>query len=194
MPGISALENLGDDELVRRTLDGNTSAFGVLVERYQSRVIALCARITGDYTEGADLAQDAFMRAYGALDSYEQGKNFFAWLYRIAVNVALNYRNRRPPSPLPGEAGETALHELADPELTPEQRAERADLARHVQAAIAQLPPDYAATLALRYIADLDYEQIAATLRIPVGTVKARLFRAKAMLKPLLEPLYGEER
>jgi RNA polymerase sigma-70 factor (ECF subfamily) len=192
MPGPKALDDLDDDALVQHTLDGNRAAFGVLLDRYQARVLAVCAQITGDYDQAPDLTQDAFIRAYTNLARYQPGRSFFAWLYRIAVNGALNYRNRRDPAPVRGEAGVAALLTAPDPQPSPEALLEQAELAAQVQAAIGQLPPDYAAVLALRFGADLDYAAIAATLDIPVGTVKARLFRAKALLRPLLEPLHEE--
>ena len=108
------------------------------------------------------------------------------------MNGALNARNRRDPAPVRGEQGALALLTAPDPAPSPEAALEQADLAAQVQAAIAQLPPDYAAVLALRYGADLDYAAIAATLEIPLGTVKVRLFRAKALLRPLLKDLYEE--
>ncbi len=193
MPGLSALDDLDDDALVQRTLDGNNRAFEALVRRYQARVIAICAPIAGDYEQAADLAQEAFVSAYTSLRRYQTGRSFFAWLYRIAVNASLNYRRRKEPSQLPGEAGEQALLSTPDSGPTPDEQLEQAELARQVQEGISQLPPDYAAVLALRYGADLDYEAIADTLNVPVGTVKTRIFRAKAMLRALLEPLREEE-
>jgi RNA polymerase sigma-70 factor (ECF subfamily) len=193
MPGLSALDDLDDDALVQRTLDGNSRAFEVLVRRYQARVIAICAQIAGEYDQAADLAQEAFVSAYTSLRRYQSGRSFFAWLYRIAVNGSLNYRRRKGPSQVPGEAGEQALLDTPDAGPTPDEQLEQAELARQVQEGMGQLPPDYAAVLALRYGADLDYVAIADTLNIPVGTVKTRIFRAKAMLRALLEPLREEE-
>jgi RNA polymerase sigma-70 factor (ECF subfamily) len=193
MPGPTALDHPDDDALVQRTLGGDPTAFGVLVECYQARLIAICAQITGDYDQAPDLAQEAFLRAYTNLARYQPGRSFFAWLYRIAVNGALNFRNRRPPAPVRGTPGTEALLAAPDPGPTPEEQAEQAGLAAQVQAAIARLPAEYAAVLALRYGADLDYAAIATTLNVPIGTVKARIFRAKALLRPLLEPLNEEQ-
>lgn len=193
MPGPLALDDLDDDALVRRTLAGNRDAFGVLVGRYQGRVTAICAQIAGDYEQANDLAQDAFLHAYANLERYQPGRSFFAWLYRVAVNGALNYRNRKKPAPVPDAEGAEAMMRVTDPAISPQERVERMELARRVQEAVGQLPPDYAAVLALRYGADLDYAEMAATLGLPMGTVKARLFRAKVMLRPLLQALHEEE-
>lgn len=194
MRGVSALDDLEDDALVRQILAGDPDAFGVLVERYQARVIAICAQITGDYDQSTDLAQETFVSAYTSLGRYETGRSFFAWLYRIAVNKALNYRNRRAPAPLQGETAETAMTNAPDTAPSPEEQVERREFAGRVQAGMAQLPPDYATVLALRYGADMDYTAIAETLNVPMGTVKARLFRAKALLRDLLQAWYEEER
>jgi RNA polymerase sigma-70 factor, ECF subfamily len=184
-----------DDECVRRTLAGDSTAFAALVERYGSRVIAICARVSGEsYDDAQDVAQEVFLRAYTHLGQYTPGRSFFAWLYRIAVNLALNRRQRRPPEPLRGAPALDALARLGDPSPAgaPEAQAERHERARAVAAALAQLPEDYATALALRYGADLDYAAIAATLDVPIGTVKARLHRAKALIRPLLAGLDEE--
>ena len=198
MPRLSdtQLTQADDDELVRHTLAGDTRAFGVLIARYQSRVIAICARVAGaSYEDAQDVAQEAFLRAYTNLAKYQAGRSFFAWLYRIAVNLALNARSRRPPAPVRGEAAALALSQMidADPRGQPATQAEQTEQVQLVQAALARLPADYATVLALRYGADLDYSEIAATLELPLGTVKARLHRAKALLRPLLEAVRHEE-
>lgn len=198
-PRLNAAELIqADDEaLVRATRAGDPRAFGVLVDRYGRRVAAICARVAGTgYEDGQDLAQETFLRAYTHLGKYQAGRGFFPWLYRIAVNLALNARSRRPPAPLEGDAAALAFAGLPDddPATTPARAAERAERAGQVQRALARLPADYATVVALRYGADLDYNEIAATLELPLGTVKARLHRAKALLRPLLETLREEDR
>ncbi|HMA37796.1 MAG TPA: sigma-70 family RNA polymerase sigma factor [Chloroflexia bacterium] len=193
--GDDPITEADDDRLVRRTLDGDRQAFGVLIERYSGRVIAICARVAGDeYEDAQDVAQDVFLRAYLNLEKYQPGRSFFAWLYRIAVNLALNRRARRPPAAIRGPAAERALQQLQDPDPlgAPEASLERTERTRLLQTALARLPADYATVLALRYGADLDYSAIAATLEVPIGTVKARLHRAKTLLRPLLAPLHEE--
>src|SRR5579859_3212498 len=104
--GDDPITEADDDRLVRRTLDGDRQAFGVLIERYSGRVIAICARVAGDeYEDAQDVAQDVFLRAYLNLEKYQPGRSFFAWLYRIAVNLALTgapaARRRRSGAPPP---------------------------------------------------------------------------------------------
>ena len=197
MPRLSdsELTQADDDTLVRQTLAGEQRAFEILIVRYQTRVIAICARVAGaGYDDAQDVAQEVFLRAYTHLEQYQQGRSFFAWLYGIAVNLALNRRKSRPPAPMRGTAAEIALGALgdSDPGGEPEGQAERAERAHQVARAVAALPPDYATVIALRYGADLDYSEIAATLELPMGTVKARLHRAKVLLRPLLAPLHDE--
>src|SRR6476646_1498933 len=134
MPGPPIPDQPDDDTLVDRTLGGDPAAFGALVQRYQARLIAICAQITGDYDQAPDLAQEAFLRAYAHLARYQPGRSFFAWLYRIAVNGALNARNRRDPAPVRGEQGVLALLTAPDPAPSPEAALEQADLAAQVQA------------------------------------------------------------
>ncbi len=184
-----------DDRCVRQTLAGDTQAFAALVDRYGSRVIAICARVAGDsYEDAQDAAQEVFLRAYTNLGKYDVGRSFFAWLYRIAVNLALNRRERRPPPTVGGDPGALLLDRLGDPDPAgqPAPHAERAERLATVARAVVALPPDYATVVALRYGADLDYSEIAATLQLPLGTVKARLHRAKALLRPLLAELEGD--
>src|SRR5262249_43666145 len=140
MPGAPDPIAADDDTLVQHTLAGNPAAFGALVERYQTRVIALCAQITGERDAAPDLAQEAFLRAYTNLVRYQSGRSFFAWLYRIAVNGALNHRNRRPPAPVRGDPAALALAGAPDPAPLPEAVAEGRELTAQVQAAIARLP------------------------------------------------------
>jgi RNA polymerase sigma-70 factor (ECF subfamily) len=197
MPRLSDTEltQADDDTLVRQTLAGEQRAFEILIMRYQTRVIAICARVAGaGYDDAQDVAQEVFLRAYTHLEQYQQGRSCFAWLYRIAVNLALNRRKSRPPAALHGAAAEIALSAMGDPDPggEPAGQAERAERAQQVARAVAALPPDYATVIALRYGADLDYSEIAATLELPMGTVKARLHRAKALLRPLLAPLQDE--
>jgi RNA polymerase sigma-70 factor (ECF subfamily) len=172
-----------DEDLARRAQAGDADAFAVLVVRYQRAVLNLAYRMLGDAQEAEDVAQDVFVRAYQSLDRFDPARRFFSWLYRIAVNRCLSYRARPRPDTL--DAG--AHLAVPDAAPSPEQQAARHETQAAIRAAIAALPEHERALVALRYGAELSYEEIAATMQLPLGTVKTRLFRARQRLAGLLE-------
>jgi RNA polymerase sigma-70 factor (ECF subfamily) len=171
-----------DETLAERAQAGDADAFAALVERYQRAVLNLAYRMLGDAQEAEDVAQDVFVRAYQSLGRFDPSRRFFSWLYRIAINRCLTARARPRPDALATQAGLA----LADPAPSPEQQATRGETQAAVQRAVAALPDHERALVALRYGADLSYEEIAATMQLPLGTVKTRLFRARRRLAGLL--------
>lgn len=171
-----------DETLARRAQSGDVDAFTALVGRYQRPVYNLAYRMLGDAQEAEDVSQEAFIRAYQGLGRFDPTRLFFSWLYRIAVNRCLTARARPRPDPLT----DTVAAALTDPSPSPERQAARGETQAAVQHAITQLPAHERTLVALRYGADLSYEEIAATLQIPLGTVKTRLFRARQRLAGLL--------
>lgn len=169
-----------DESLVEETLL-RPEAFAELVARYQDRICNLAYRITGDAEESKDLAQETFIKAYTALTSFRKDARFSPWLYRIAINLCLNYRKRRREKISIEE--ESVVDSTG---LTPAEAAEQHETQQQVQQAILSLPESYRVVLVLRHINDLTYQEIAQALGIPVGTVKARLFRARQMLQERL--------
>lgn len=158
-------------------------AFAELVHRYQERIYHLTYRMIGKADDAEDLTQETFVRCYSALGSFRMGARFAPWLYRIAVNLCLNYRQRRRwPLPLP-ESPEAGPQQpsLEDTVLQRERE-------REVQRALRHLPEVYRAVLILRHYQGLSYEEIAEALGVPLGTVKTRLFRAREMLLARLTP------
>jgi RNA polymerase sigma-70 factor, ECF subfamily len=172
-----------DETLAQRAQQGEISAFAELVSRYQRTVLNLAYRMLGDPQEAEDVAQEVFIRAYQSLGSFDSSRRFFSWLYRIAVNRCLSVRARPRTESLDEEDGAA----LPDPANSPEQQAARGETRAAVQRAIAALPQHERALVALRYGADLSYEEIAATMQLPLGTVKTRLFRARQRLAGLLK-------
>jgi RNA polymerase sigma-70 factor (ECF subfamily) len=169
----------GDDaELVRRVLAGDTAAFEVLVRRHQRVLFTVALRMLGDREEAQDATQNALVKAYQKLGTYDANYRFFSWIYRIVVNECLNVRRARPPREPAGfepvAAGE-ALEVL-----------EAQDRRRRVQGAILALPADYRQVIVLRHFTELSYEEISATLGIPVKTVKSRLYTARQRLAEVL--------
>jgi len=173
-----------DQQLVERVLGGNQAAFNLLVLRYQHKVAALIARFVKDPHEVEDVTQEAFIKAYRALNLFRGDSAFYTWLYRIAVNTAKNHlvsRGRRPPS---------TDFDLDDAELvedtsalrdtdTPEGNLEKEHLERLIHQAIDDLPEDLRTAFTLREFSGLSYEDITEIMDCPVGTVRSRIFRAR---------------
>ena len=173
-----------DQQLVERVHQGDKRAFDLLVLKYQHKIFGLISRYIKDSDEVQDVAQEAFVKAYRALPKFRGDSAFYTWLYRIAINTAKNYlvaRNRRPPGSDVDVAdaeyfeGPSALKEVE----TPENRLYGEELKNVVQDAIKTLPEDLRAALTLREFDGLSYEDIAAVMDCPVGTVRSRIFRAR---------------
>ena len=173
-----------DQQLVERVQQGDKRAFDLLVLKYQHKIFGLISRYIKDSDEVQDVAQEAFVKAYRALPRFRGDSAFYTWLYRIAINTAKNYlvaRNRRPPGSDIDVAdaeyfeGPSALKEIE----TPENRLYGEELKNVVQDAIKTLPEDLRAALTLREFDGLSYEDIAAVMDCPVGTVRSRIFRAR---------------
>ena len=174
---------VADEELVRACVAGDRSAFDLLVTRHQRQVYRLCYRFVGNHEDAADLAQDAFVRAYRGLAKFERTAAFTTWLHRITVNVCLNRLALKTPKheSLADAEVSRADSERADTAVIREERAKR------VRAAIARLPDKQRATLILRAYHDLPHEEIARIMGNTVGAAKANFFHALANLKKLLD-------
>ena len=186
-----------DQELVARVQRGDKKAFDLLVLKYQQKVINLVSRYIRDQSETLDVTQEAFIKAYRALPNFRGDSAFYTWLYRIAINTAKNFlvaQGRRPPgSDVDAETAEQLdvgirLKENA----TPERQLLTEEIARTVRQAVEELPEDLRTAITLREMEGLSYEEIANAMECPVGTVRSRIFRARAAidnkLRPLLNP------
>src|SRR5439155_23296540 len=169
-------------------------AFAEIVRRYQRAIYRVAYGFTRAPTDADDLAQETFVRAYQAIGRFRVGEPLYPWLARIASNQALSLlrsRRRKPETPLEPliEAGRQWGAE-DDPTQGVADRERR----RHLQQAMAELTPEHQAVLVLRGVENLSYEEIADTLKIPVGTVMSRLSRARQELKAKLDARTGERR
>ena len=183
-----------EEQLVKKSLQGDTAAFEELVAQYQSKVYALAYRYMGNEEDAYDMSQEAFIKAYRAIPDFRGESAFYTWLYRIAVNTAKNYivaQGRRPPDmDVDSQDAETYegadnLHEVANPEnlmLSDEIRAE-------VASTLASLPEDLRTAITLRENEGLSYEEIAEVMECPVGTVRSRIFRAREAIDKRIQPL-----
>ena len=185
-----------DSDLVRRVQAGDSAAFDLLVRKYQHRVAALIGRYIPDWSECQDVAQEAFLRAYRAIGNFRGDAQFYTWLHRIAVNTAKNHlasHGRRPPGEdieiEDAEQFESGLR-LRDND-TPERELMRQQLEQTVLRAVEELPPELRDAITFREVEGMSYEEIAARMGCPIGTVRSRIFRAReaidARMKPLLD-------
>lgn len=189
-------EQASDQVLVQRVQGGDRRAFDLLVLRYQQRIVKLIMRYVHDPSEAQDVAQEAFIKAYRALPRFRGDSAFFTWLYRIAINTAKNYLlmlQRRPVSFDP-DLQDPENHEIASrlrDEESPEGIALQVELGQTVAGAIAVLPEELRNAIMLREIDGLSYEEIAQAMDCPVGTVRSRIFRARAAIDASIAALSG---
>ena len=190
-----------DASLVQEALEGNQLSFQLLVERYQDRLFGLVRHYTTKTVEIEDIVQDTFIKAYRKLASFQHQSSFSTWIYRIAVNTALDFLKR---------AGRNPVQAVEDPEIVPNQEAggggavgcrrlappdanmEREEIALITQQVLDELPEIFRTVLVLREFEDLSYQEMADVLGISIGTVESRLFRARARFKDALLRLYPE--
>ena len=169
-----------DNVWVARCLRGDAAAFEPIVRRYQRVLFSVAHRMLGNYEDALDATQNAFIRAYEGLDSYDPNRRFFSWIYRIVVNECLNARRgRRPVEPV-SEALE------ADPADGPFENVEATERSETIEAALVKLSEDHRLVVVLRHFADLSYSEMSDALGIPEKTVKSRLFEARQRLGELL--------
>jgi RNA polymerase sigma-70 factor (ECF subfamily) len=161
---------------------GNTAAFTHLVEAYQKPVYNLAYRMLGDSAEAEEAAQEAFLRAYTRLSTYQPGRKFSSWLLSIASHYCIDLLRRRRLTWLSIEDEEAPAESLVTPELGPEDTMLQEEQETIVRKMLSTLPPDYRLPVVLRYWYDLSYEEIAEATHNSVSAVKSRLFRARAML------------
>lgn len=188
-----------DHELVARVQRGDSKAFDLLVRKYQHRIVALIGRYVADWSECQDVAQEAFLRAYRALGSFRGDAQFYTWLHRIAVNTAKNHlvaNGRRPPTDdidvADAEQYDSGIR-LRDND-TPERELMRQQMEQTVMRAVEALPEELRTAITLREVEGLSYEEIAARMECPIGTVRSRIFRAREAIEQELAPLLdGDE-
>jgi RNA polymerase sigma-70 factor (ECF subfamily) len=170
-----------DAALLARAVEGDGDAFSELMHRHEDRVFAVCLRITGDREAALDAAQETFLTLFRKGHQYRGAAAVSTWLYRVAVNSCydqMRRSRRRPTEPLPEQ------YEPADPGS--DRDFELIDSSPAVEAALAELSPEFRAVIVLGDINGYGLNEMAEMLEIPVGTVKSRLFRARRQLAPLL--------
>jgi len=183
-----------DVDIVRRVLAGEEVLFEVLVRRYQARVVSHVARMVGNRDDALDLTQEIFLKVFQALDRFNPAFKFSTWLFRIAGNASIDHLRKRRPRTVPLETPDPDGAGTFSPEqrstgLDPYGELRNVERGEAITRAIQDLPADFRELIALRHFAGLSYEEIAGVKNMPLGTVKNKLFRARAVLK---ERLSGE--
>ncbi len=187
------VDGIDDAECVRRVQHGDTGCFEILVRRHQKATFNLIYRLLGDYDEAAEVAQEVFLSAYKSISQFRGQANFSTWLYRIAFNHASTRRKNL-------KLAEQRYIPLDDTDIVgenpsdPASGAEEKEIQERVQQALNSLDKEEAAVILLRDLQDVPYDEVAAILGIPIGTVKSRLHRARQALKARLSPYYYKKR
>lgn len=170
---------------------GDRQAFGRVVNVYAKLVFNLSYRMCGNAEEASDLSQEIFLRVYRNLHKHDSARPFGPWLYRVGHNLGINFVTRQPKKMLPIDSrrgdGGGALHEPAATAPSAHERLEGDERAEQVRTAVLELTPEHRAIVTLHYFQGLSYDELVATLELPIGTVKNRLFRARESLKEILE-------
>jgi RNA polymerase sigma-70 factor (ECF subfamily) len=182
-----------DTQLIERTLSGDRSAFNELVIRHQDRLYSSMIGVTGSAEEAEDVVQDAFVRAFTKLDSFQHGSQFFTWLYRIAFNTALSRHRRHRSRVSLDYTRETTGLEPVDDADSPDEPMMRRERVAMVREAMGQLTEEHRTILVLREMDENSYETIAEILEISIGTVRSRLSRARFQLKLAIEAIQDAE-
>jgi RNA polymerase sigma-70 factor (ECF subfamily) len=184
---------MDEPTLIREAQRGDLEAFNCLVLAYQNIVYNTALRILTDEDLAADAAQEAFLSAFRALNSY-RGGSFRAWLLRTVTNACydeLRRKQRRPTTPLEpeNEDGEEVESPrwLADPTASPEEQFDQAELEHAIQHCLGNLPTEFRAVVVLADIQGLDYKEVAVAVKKPLGTIKSRLARARLRLRECLQ-------
>lgn len=179
---------------IKKVKKGDQDAFADIVEYHKDKLFHLCYRMLGNREEAQDAAQEAFIRAYVNIHSYDTSKRFSTWLYRIATNLCIDrIRKKKPDYYLDAEvAGTDGLNmysQIAADQALPEEELEQVELQEFIQSEILKLPEKYRTVIVLKYIDELSLKEISDILDLPLGTVKTRIHRGREALRNRLRHL-----
>jgi RNA polymerase sigma-70 factor, ECF subfamily len=179
---------------IKQVLKGDQSAFAELVELYKDKVFQICYRMLGNRHEAEDIAQEAFIRAYVNIETFNQNRKFSTWLFRIATNLCIDRIRKKKPdyyldAEVAGTEGLTMYSQVAADVQMPEDEVENMELQETIQKEISKLPEKYRSVIVLKYIEELPLQEISEILDMPLGTVKTRVHRGREALRKQLKSL-----
>ncbi|MCA1041666.1 RNA polymerase sigma factor SigW [Bacillus infantis] len=176
---------------IKQVIKGDQNAFGEIVEIYKDKVFQLCFRMLGNRHEAEDIAQEAFLRAYINIQSFNIDLKFSTWLYRIATNLCIDRIRKKKPdyfldAEVAGTDGLTMYSQIAADTRLPEEDVESLELQETIQNEISKLPEKYRSVIVLKYIEELSLNEISEIMDLPLGTVKTRIHRGREALRKQL--------
>ena len=196
MEESTVMPERSDNELIRRTLEGDDESFSQLVERHKDFVYTMTVRILKNEQLAEEVAQDSFLRAYKSLKTFKHESKFSTWLYRICYNLSLNAlakENRDRTLFSDRDIEETqSVQNISKETESPLRYAENCDLSNIVNGCIDELPTKYGSILSMYHLSQLKYEEISIVTGLPIGTVKSHLYRARNLLKKLINDRYDQ--
>jgi RNA polymerase sigma-70 factor (ECF subfamily) len=184
-----------DEQLVERALEGDSDAFGEVVRRWERKIYALAYGILGSVEDARDAAQETFIAAFRNLQGFRGEAKVSSWLHRIAVNQCITRQRRarvRAETGFEDEVEAVGEHFLATARTSPARATESEERAEAVRRAVASLPPELREVVLMKEFEDLTFQEIADALRIPLSTVKSRLYTALKQLRMRLERFHLE--
>lgn len=185
-------------ELVKRCQAGQSEAFDELVTRYRTRVFAMIYNMVHNEQDAWDLAQESFVKAWKSIKRFRRHSSFYTWVYRIVMNVTIDWLRKKQIKGAGAEFDDSIQLKEVDPasrtlpkaEPLPHERMQRSEIRQKIDNAIAQLSPEHRAVILMKEIEDMQYHEIAETLRCSIGTVMSRLFYARKRLQHMLRDVY----
>jgi RNA polymerase sigma-70 factor, ECF subfamily len=179
---------------IKQVKKGDQDAFAEIVEYYKDKVYQLCYRMLGNAHEAEDSTQEAFIRAYVNIHSYDSTKKFSTWLYRIATNLCIDRIRKKKPdyyldAEISGTDGLDMYSQIPAKQELPEDELEKLELQEQIQQEILKLPEKYRSVIVLKYVDELSLKEISDILDLPVGTVKTRIHRGREALRNKLRHL-----
>jgi RNA polymerase sigma-70 factor, ECF subfamily len=185
-------------ELVKRCQAGQSEAFDELVTRYRTRVFAMIYYMVHNEQDAWDLAQESFVKAWKSIKRFRRHSSFYTWIYRIVMNVTIDWLRKKQIKGAGAEFDDSIQLKEVDPasrtlpkaEPLPHERMQRSEIRQKIDNAIAQLSPEHRAVILMKEIEDMQYHEIAETLRCSIGTVMSRLFYARKRLQHMLRDVY----
>ncbi|WP_456272737.1 RNA polymerase sigma factor SigW [Bacillus sp. AK031] len=176
---------------IKQVLKGDQDAFAEVIELYKDKVFQICFRMLGNRHEAEDISQEAFIRAYVNIHTFNQKRKFSTWLYRIATNLCIDRIRKKKPdyyldAEVTGTDGLTMYSQVAADGQLPEEEVEEMELQEEIQRQILKLPDKYRSVIVLKYIEELSLLEISEILDLPLGTVKTRIHRGREALRKQL--------